>query len=127
MSRDEALAEEIAKVVKELNNAILALRTLIEREYPNRREIEAQFVKKSASDKRLRLLFVTVLVAALLSFGITATTMSACFLGDSRPKVCNLLPGYEQSNAERDDLLRRLDQRDKKIEDRLGRLERKTP
>lgn len=127
MSKEEALAQEIAKVVKELNNAILALRTLIEREYPNRREIEAQFVKKESSDRRLVLLVITVLVAALLSFGFTASTMSACFLGDGRPQTCNLLPGYEESNKERDDFVRKLTNNDKDLDERVKRLERRQP
>lgn len=114
--------ETLAQLVKELNQAILALRTLIDRDYPNRREIEAQFVRKDAWDARLRIVLVIILVSCLLSLGVTMGTLSTCYQGAERPAVCNAIPGFRENEQRRLDLNRRIDKVDK-IEDDLKDLE----
>lgn len=115
--------ETMEDLIKELNKAILALRTLIEREYPNRREIEAKFVNKTTWDHRLRLLLVTILFASLLSFFATASIMSACFLGTERPETCGLIPGFSSNEVRRQGLYEDIEDHNdrlKKIEEELG-------
>jgi hypothetical protein len=115
--------ETMEDLIKELNKAILALRTLIEREYPNRREIEAKFVNKTTWDHRLRLILVTILFASLLSFLGTTALMAKCFLGATRPDACAIIPGFESNEIRRTGLYDDIEdhnKRLKRIEDELG-------
>lgn len=114
----------LEELIRELNGAILALRTLIEREYPNRREIEARFVNKSSWDTRLKILVVTIFLATLLSFGATIGAMSACYLGTTHPMSCNLIPGYEDSEARRQERLEQI-AKIQDLEDRIEELEQR--
>ena len=83
----------------ELHNAAIALRELIEREYPSRRETDAKFSSKRKANQRWYLALILILASTLLSFVTTVSTVSSCFLGrdDKHPQVCQLMPGYEDT------------------------------
>lgn len=115
MTSNEGTA--LAEAVKELNRAILALRTLIERDYPNRREVEASFVRKSESAVHLKWMLVLVVVTTMLSFGATVGLMSSCFIMDDRPSACHIIPGFEDLEARRmrnDDIVERVEELEKR-------------
>lgn len=84
------------EAARELHLAVVALRELIAREYPSRREVERRFVSREQQQKRWAVTFVLIVIASILSFVTTVATVSGCFLGDQeKPGVCRILPGYQ--------------------------------
>lgn len=119
------------QAANELHAAVIALRELVEREYPSRSEVENRFASKAKSTQRWYLLIVLILASAFISFLSTVTTVSACFLGDpSHPKVCEVLPGYKQSEQRSRDLVELLTELQKVTlnnDARLDQLDKSNP
>lgn len=119
--------ETMQQAAQELHRAVLALTELIEREYPSRREVERRFTTKESSLKRWYLVMALILVSSFISFVSTVTTVSVCFLGDSdHPDICEVLPGYKESEQRNQDLINLLTQLNRittRNDARLDRLE----
>lgn len=94
----------IQEAARELHLAVVAMRELIEREYPSRREVERRFISRESQEKRVAVAVVLIVLAAMVSFVMTVSTVSGCFLGedDGRPGVCEILPGYDNHMARRE-------------------------
>lgn len=120
---------DIVLAARELQRATIAVRTLLEKDYPNRRELEAQFIRKSEIKNRFALWVVALLISALVSFVGTVTTVSTCFLGESafdHPQFCEIMPGYQDTldgQQKLIDQLRELQRRSVSNERRLSDLE----
>src|SRR3954471_8564853 len=90
--------ETMREIGDELHSTLIAIRELIEREYPSRKEVERRFVSKHKSQQRLGVLLLVILISGALSFIGTVSTVSTCFLGDSdHPSACQAMPGYKES------------------------------
>lgn len=99
----DSLLEQAAK---ELHAAVLALSEFVEREYPKRKEVERRFQTKSSSTKRLVGIIVLILVAVSLSYISAIGTVSSCFLGGLKhPEVCQLMPGYQESQTRNEQII----------------------
>lgn len=104
--------QTMQEAARELHSAVIALKELIEREYPSRREVERRFTSKAKSTSRWYLVLVLILVSALLSFVGTVTTVSTCFLrpvGDT-PSACGWLPGYDETQDRNQRIIDRFEQ-----------------
>lgn len=105
------------QAAKELHSAVLALKELIERDYPSRREVERRFQPRNVSNKRWSIAFVMIVASGMLSFFTTVGTVSACFLGaDEPPQACNLLPGYADSMERNQRELERFSELQRQVE-----------
>ena len=117
----------------EIHAAVREMRTLITQEYPTRREIERRFMAKSQSNARIWAVAVAVASSLILSYFVTISTVSTCFLGsasDGHPAVCNLMPGYAEAQRTNQELLRQfveLQERSIKNEERINELEKERP
>lgn len=113
---------DISAAVREMAAATAALRTLIQKQYPTRREMEADYVRKETTKRRLALIFSVILVSALVCFVGTVSTVSTCFLGgdDKHPGVCKLLPGYTDATDRQKEFERQF----KHMNERLNRVEK---
>lgn len=96
--------KQLQDAVQELHAVVLALKELLEREYPRRDEIERRYLDKYdlAAKTRKNWIIVAVMGLVMLFTGFFAsvTTVSYCFLGsaqDGGRPVCEVIPGYEQS------------------------------
>jgi hypothetical protein len=104
-TREQALIGAI----REMREATQALRTLIEKDYPTRRELESRFVQKSNQRARIWIAVIMLLTATVGSFFGTMTTVSTCFLGDPGKKhltVCEIMPGYKEAEERNKVLLK---------------------
>ena len=122
--------QTIAQAAAELHTAVAALKEFIEREFPTRREVERRFVTRADRKRSLVIILVAVLVSSFLSFCISVTTISTCFLGPSldHPGVCKAIPGYKESVDNNKEIIkefRELQERSTRNEKRIDRLERK--
>lgn len=122
--------ETMQRAASELQAAVLAMKELVEREYPSRREVERRFLSKDGQNKRWATILALVLVAALLGFIGTVSTVSSCFLNrpDETPAVCNLMPGFKETQVRNQriiDRFERLDEITRKNGVRLDNLERR--
>ena len=113
---------------RELQRATIAVRTLLEKDYPNRRELEAQFIRKSEIKNRFALWVVALLISAVVSFFGTVTTVSTCFLGadTGHPGWCEAIPGYRETLENQQqwiEEMQELQRRSQSNEKRLDRLE----
>lgn len=120
--------QTMQEAAKELHSAVIALKELIEREYPSRREVERRFQGKAKSAQRWHLVLVLILVSALLSFATTVTTVSTCFLRpiEDTPSACGWLPGYDETQERNQriiDQFSELQEITERNERRLDRLE----
>lgn len=92
--------QTLGELIQESHRATIALTELIEREYPTRKEAERKFATKEESRKRLTTGLTILALLIPLSFFGTFTTLSICFLKvgqDAGPEVCNIIPGYRES------------------------------
>jgi hypothetical protein len=116
------------EAARELHLAVVALKELIEREYPSRREVERRFISRESSRKRWAVVLAMVVISACLSFVTTVATVSGCFLGDpDHPKICEVLPGYEDTMDRQkrfEEQFKQLGEITKRNDRRLTRLER---
>lgn len=119
----------LEEIARDTHTLIVTLKELIEREYPNREEIERRFTPKEASNRKLALGLALMLVTVTLSYFLTVATISQCFLGGvNHPSACGALPGYEEADARSKAVLKQfqeLVQRSEKNERRIDRLEGK--
>jgi hypothetical protein len=105
--------QALHEAVVELRAAILALTELIEREYPNREEVEKRFTKKKTSQRRWLLVLAMIPVMILVSLFGSAATVSYCFLSDGgyeHPGACGLIPGYNKAVEANDVLIKQFEQ-----------------
>lgn len=100
------------QAARELHAAVVALKELIEREYPSRREVERRFQSKAKSSQRWYLVLALILVSALLGFVSTVTTVSTCFLRPvaETPSACSWLPGYDETQERNQRIIERFEQ-----------------
>ena len=85
---------QLQEAVEELHGIVVALRELLEREYPKKSEIRRQ-------NKKGWLIMAVLLPSMFaISFFASVTTVSYCFLGEAqdggRPE-CSIIPGYASS------------------------------
>ena len=94
-----ALNDDLVSAIRELNAATVSLRTLIAREYPTRKEMEREFVRKDDTKRRMTIVMLSLLISSLVCFVGTITTVSTCFLdeGPTHPAICNVMPGYSDA------------------------------
>ena len=94
---------ELLAAVRALTIAVERLEKTLHDEYPKRSEIERRFVTEESSKKRrnraIGLVVVFVISTVILSYIVTVSTISTCFLGNSSlgqpPHICSVLPGYD--------------------------------
>jgi hypothetical protein len=99
--------------VTELRAAILALTELIQREYPNREEVEKRFTKKKTSQRRWFLVLALIPIMLVVSLFGSAATVSYCFLsegGYEHPGACGVIPGYNEAVDANDVLIKQFEQ-----------------
>jgi hypothetical protein len=115
-------------LIVETHAAIVLLRELIDREYPDRAEVERRFTRKGESNRKLAFGLVLMFITVVLSYFMTVTTISSCFLGGAEHgRACNVLPGYKESVNRNNDLIKQfieLQRRSMKNERRIDRLEK---
>lgn len=93
------------EAARELHAAVVALRELIDREYPSRGEVESRFVTKEKGLRRWYLLLVLIIVSGLLGFAGSVSAVSTCFLGDEEHTgACNFIPGYSTTKERNEDI-----------------------
>lgn len=109
---------DIREAVKQMAIATQAMRTLIDKEYPTRREMEARFVEKVESRRTLVIAVVVGLISAILSFFGTISTVSTCFLGGDteHPAVCSFMPGYDESQRQSEEFFKEFERMRQQIE-----------
>lgn len=115
------------QAAKELREAVVALKELINREYPSRGEVEARFQSKQNAQNRMIFVILTVLCSFILSFFATVGTVSTCFLGDGTqhpPHICSMLPGYNDTIRNNKVILRQFQHLIKVTESNDHRLDR---
>lgn len=87
--------------VNKLTLVVDALNKTLKEDYPKRREIERDFISKDHSRKRLKQIAAGMVVAVLVSYFLTVTSINYCFLnGIPAPgerDFCRVFPGYEES------------------------------
>lgn len=104
--------QTMQEAARELHSAVIALKELIERDYPDRSEVESRFMSKGQGKRRWYVVLVLILVSMFLSFVTTTATISTCFLGGggkdglSHPGICRILPGYEDTIHQNKQLLK---------------------
>lgn len=84
----------IQSAAHELHMTVIALTELLEREYPKREEVEQNFISKNTGRKRWIAGTLFVFLTTGLAFLGTIGTVSTCFLQGTNPTMCNVLPGY---------------------------------
>lgn len=119
----------LKEAASELHGLILGVQELIERDYPDRREVERRFISREAGVRRLVLAVAMILVSSLISYGMAVSTVSACFLGgdDDHPSACKFIPGYEKSIERNKVVLKQfteLQKRSLRNEKRIDQLEK---
>jgi hypothetical protein len=87
----------IQSAAHELHLTVIALTELLEREYPKREEVEQNFISKNTGRKRWIVAVCFVLATTGLAFLGTIGTVSTCFLQGTNPTMCNVLPGYSDT------------------------------
>ena len=86
------------EAAKELHSAVMALKELIEREYPSRREVERRFTSKESAKKRVTAIMLLIVVSAFLSFTSTVATGFRLFPpGKGNAGSLRNASGYEDS------------------------------
>lgn len=125
------IEKDLTDAVREMRDATLALRTLIQKEYPTRRELESRYVQKTEQKRRIYLALATMLAAVVGSFFGTVATVSGCFLGSSpgdKPSAaCSLMPGYDETREQNEAIIKefqRLQKITRENQSRIDRLER---
>jgi hypothetical protein len=124
--------QTMKEAAEELHAAVLALKELIEREYPSRKEVERRFQSKQNAQVRLTFVILVICISFVLSFFAIIGTISTCFLGDaaSSPSACGVLPGYSDTEKKNQDLLQQFEELIKittRNDHRLDKLEQKNP
>lgn len=106
------MPEQLLQATLKLTESVERLEATLH-EYPKRSEVEDRFATKHESKRRaikvLALGLVMMLIALAVSFVVTIATVTTCFISDNArdghaADVCNLLPGYEQTQQESVDL-----------------------
>lgn len=119
--------QTLQEIAKETHAAVVALRELIEREYPSRGEVERRFTKKNESNKKLAFGLVILFITVVVSYFMTVATISSCFLGGvEHPDFCNVLPGYAEADERGKNLIEEfvnLQERSIRNEKRIDQLE----
>lgn len=129
--------DELLTAVRSLTTVVSRLEKTLVEDYPKRAELDRKFEsREEVSGRRRRwalTMFVGVIGATFIGFGVTISTVSTCFLtADARdgraPKACNALPGFKDASAEQkrlrtafEDLLEQPAINDKRI-DRIEKL-----
>ena len=130
------MPDELLGAVRQLTEVVTRLETTLREEYPKRAEVERKFTTKKESMERRRQWIITLTlmfaISLFLSVGVTATTVSYCFLTeDARlgqaPVGCEVIPGYAEAQKRNKDVLAQFEDllRQPAINDRrLDRIER---
>lgn len=92
-------ASELVNAVEELTKVVVALNTLLERDYPKREEIEQKFTSRQNSRKRLMAVVIGGISAIIISYFFSISTVVYCFHdgepGNRYRPICSVFPGYE--------------------------------
>src|SRR5690606_37855911 len=110
------------EAAEELHQAVEALKELLEREYPDRVELEENYISKTGNNKRWVVVITMILFASLVAFLLTVSTVSQCFLREDQPDACNLLPGYPATMERNDSQFKRFERLEKITEDNQRRI-----
>lgn len=94
----------LKEIADEAHIATLALRRLLEEQYPKRGEVNEKYENLRYEAKWRWITFFAVLPLALvISSLVTIATVSVCFLGTAPfPKACNIIPQYSEAQERRD-------------------------
>lgn len=95
-------------------------------EYPKRQEVHEKYVSRRESKQRIALVMVVLLFSLAVSYFVTISTVSTCFLGgdDSHPGLCTLIPGYDEAQQRNTDILKQFQELVKITERNDQRLDR---
>jgi hypothetical protein len=99
----------LVDAVNELTKTVEALRAVIERDYPKRKEVEEKYATKYGIKKQRVRLLGAIAISILAAYFLAIETVSYCFLGDSPHQnraFCQVFPGYSQSQERNRDLLK---------------------
>jgi hypothetical protein len=123
--------EQLLEAVHELTRVVKQLQITLERDYPKRAEIERRFVTESQSRTRRNTAVFFVLITIFISYFVTVSTISYCFLGGAAegrpPRACGLLPGYNSAQEKNAVILRQFQGLLEHMQDnrkRINKLER---
>jgi Fe-S-cluster containining protein len=111
--------------VKKLQATIKVLNEVLLKDYPKREEVDKKFAR---TFYHLLLLGTAMLLVSLaVSFFATVSTIAVCFIDETHPAACRVIPGYEQSlenNATLLEEFRKLQQTTIENRQRIEELER---
>jgi hypothetical protein len=99
----------LVDAVNELTKTVEALRAVIERDYPKRKEVEEKYATKYGIKKQRVRLLGAIAISILAAYFLAIETVSYCFLGDNPHQnraFCQVFPGYSQSQERNRDLLK---------------------
>jgi hypothetical protein len=99
----------LVDAVNELTKTVEALRAVIERDYPKRKEVEEKYATKYGIKKQRVRLLGAIAISILAAYFLAIETVSYCFLGDNpyqNRAFCQVFPGYSQSQERNRDLLK---------------------
>lgn len=110
---------DLIHAVKELNQTVISLRTLLSDEYPKRTEIERNFQSRLDARKHISRMVIVALVTVVGCYIMSVGVYASCFVGEESPSVCSLVPGYEERINRRNEI----NKKDQQFEQRIRRLE----
>ena len=119
---EDALLEAIG----ELKQVVRALTKVIEEDYPKRKEVETRFTTKQTAARRFSIVTAFIVISLIVSYFVSISTVSVCFLSQDQPASCELIPGYSASKDHNLKILNEfieLQQRSLDNERRIDRLE----
>jgi hypothetical protein len=99
----------LVDAVNELTKTVEALRAVIERDYPKRKEVEEKYATKYGIKKQRVRLLGAIAISILAAYFLAIETVSYCFLGANPHQnraFCQVFPGYSQSQERNRDLLK---------------------
>jgi hypothetical protein len=99
----------LVDAVNELTKTVEALRAVIERDYPKRKEVEEKYATKYGIKKQRVRLLGAIAISILAAYFLAIETVSYCVLGDNPHQnraFCQVFPGYSQSQERNRDLLK---------------------
>jgi hypothetical protein len=118
--------KELLQAVNKLSDVVRLLDATMKRDYPKRVELQ-NYLSKREGRKRIQYFAAAAVVATLLSFFVTVSSVNYCFLnGVPEPgerDICQVFPGWEESfdnNRRFTDLINNNQQRLDELERKVG-------
>jgi hypothetical protein len=118
--------KELLQAVNKLSDVVRLLDATMKRDYPKRVELQ-NYLSKREGRKRIQYFAAAAVVATVLSFFVTVSSVNYCFLnGVPEPgerDICQVFPGWEESfdnNRRFTDLINNNQQRLDELERKVG-------